>query len=108
MSETRGKPSRLKLFAAMLLVAGATAAVTSLLVNVFERKSEGRRTFVALTPVSDDTTDPAKWAANWPKEHETYLLTAQTTRTRFGGHGGSEALPQEKIDRDPWLKRMFL
>ena len=27
---------------------------------------------------------------------------------RFGGHGGSEALPEEKIDRDPWLKRMFL
>jgi nitrite reductase (cytochrome c-552) len=31
-----------------------------------------------------------------------------TTRTRFGGHGGSEAMPQEKIERDPWLKRMFL
>ena len=30
------------------------------------------------------------------------------TRTRFGGHGGSEALPEEKIERDPWLKRMFL
>ena len=28
--------------------------------------------------------------------------------TRFGGHGGSEALPEEKIERDPWLKRMFL
>ncbi|MFP6643676.1 MAG: ammonia-forming cytochrome c nitrite reductase subunit c552 [Candidatus Latescibacterota bacterium] len=30
-----------------------------------------------------------------------------STRTRFGGHGGSEALPAEKIERDPWL-RMFL
>ena len=26
------------------------------------------------------------------------------TRTRFGG---SEALPEQKIERDPWLKRMF-
>jgi hypothetical protein len=34
--------------------------------------------------------------------------TALPTRTRFGGHGGSEALPDEKIERDPWLKRMFL
>jgi nitrite reductase (cytochrome c-552) len=108
MQESRGKPSRVKLLVAAVLVAGATAAVTALLVNVFERKSEGRRTFVTLQPVTDDTTDPAKWAPNWPKEYDTYLLTAQTTRTRFGGHGGSEALPQERIDRDPWLKRMFL
>jgi nitrite reductase (cytochrome c-552) len=35
-------------------------------------------------------------------------LTALTTRTRYGGHGGGESLPAEKIDRDPWLKRMFL
>jgi nitrite reductase (cytochrome c-552) len=34
-------------------------------------------------------------------------MTAQATRTRFGGHGGSEALPEEKIERDPWLQRMF-
>ena len=58
--------------------------------------------------VTEDTTDPAKWRANWPKQYDSYLLTAQTTRTRFGGHGGSEALPEEKIARDPWLKRMFL
>ena len=101
-------PTRGKLLAALVLVAGLTAVVTGLLVNVMERKDEGRRTFVTLSPVSDDTTDPAKWAPNWPKEYGSYLLTAQTTRTKFGGHGGSEALPQEKIDRDPWLKRMFL
>jgi nitrite reductase (cytochrome c-552) len=102
------RPSRGKLIVALALIAVLTAVVMGLLVNVFERKNEGRRTFVTLSPVSDDTTDPAKWAPNWPKEYGSYLLTAQTTRTKFGGHGGSEALPQEKIDRDPWLKRMFL
>ena len=48
------------------------------------------------------------WGKNWPKQYDTYKLTAQHTKTRYGGHGGSEALPEEKIERDPWLKRMFL
>jgi nitrite reductase (cytochrome c-552) len=91
----------------ILVVAIAVAVATALLVNIFERKSEARNPYVRLTEVTDDTTDPAKWAANWPKQYDSYKLTAQTTRTRFGGHGGSEALPEEKIARDPWLKRMF-
>jgi len=100
--------SRPMLVGTIAVVAVATALVTALLVNIFERKSEARNPYVRLTEVTEDTTDPAKWGVNWPKEYDSYLLTAQTTRTRFGGHGGSEALPNEKIERDPWLKRMFL
>ena len=100
--------SRAALIGTIAVVAIATALVTALLVNIFERKSEARNPYVRLTEVTDDTTDPAKWGVNWPKQYDSYLLTAQTTRTRFGGHGGSEALPEEKIARDPWLKRMFL
>src|SRR5689334_4705475 len=93
----------------VLGVAVATALVTALLVNIFERKNEARYAkTVRLAEVTEDTTDPAKWGVNWPKQYDSYLLTAQTTRTRFGGHGGSEALPDEKIKRDPWLKRMFM
>jgi Cytochrome c552 len=58
--------------------------------------------------VGEDDTDPARWGKNWPAELDSYQRTAITTRTRFGGNGGNEAVPQEKIDRDPWLKRMFL
>ena len=76
--------------------------------NIFERKQEAASATTPLVAVTEDTTDPAKWGVNWPKQYDSYLLTAQTTRTRFGGHGGSEALPAEKIERDPWLKRMFL
>ena len=90
------------------VVAVATALVTALLVNIFERKQEAAKPFVRLVEVTEDTTDPALWGVNWPKQFDSYLLTAQQTRTRFGGHGGSEALPAEKIERDPWLKRMFL
>ncbi|MBN1586209.1 MAG: ammonia-forming cytochrome c nitrite reductase subunit c552 [Candidatus Omnitrophica bacterium] len=88
-------------------VALASALVTALLMNIAERKNEAKNPYVRLVDVGEDDTDPAQWGVNWPKQYESYLLTAQATRTRFGGHGGSEALPEEKIERDPWLKRMF-
>ncbi|MBK6881135.1 MAG: ammonia-forming cytochrome c nitrite reductase subunit c552 [Elusimicrobia bacterium] len=104
-------PDLLKSKKAVALVAlglvVATAGATALLVNIFERKGEARRPYVRLVEVTEDTTDPAQWGVNWPKEYDTYKLTALSTRTRFGGHGGSEAMPQDKLDRDPWLKRMF-
>jgi nitrite reductase (cytochrome c-552) len=92
----------------LVVVAAATAGVTALLLNVAERKAEARQPFVRLVEVDEDTTDPAVWGTNWPKQYDSYKLTAERTSTRFGGHGGSEALPAEKIERDPWLKRMFL
>jgi nitrite reductase (cytochrome c-552) len=102
--------SRLVVFflVTILVVAAATFLITALLLNIFERKSEARTPYVRLVEVTEDDTDPAKWGINWPKEYDSYQRTAITTRTRFGGHGGSEALPAEKIERDPWLKRMFL
>jgi len=88
-------------------VALASAGAAALLVNIGERKAEARVPFVRLVDVGEDTTDPEPWGTNWPKQYDTYKLTAQHTATRYGGHGGSEALPEEKIERDPWLKRMF-
>ncbi|MGZ5276755.1 MAG: hypothetical protein ACXWCU_12640, partial [Caldimonas sp.] len=96
------------LLAIAVVVAIAAAGATALLTNIFDRKQEAKVTTTRLVEVTQDTTDPAKWGVNWPKEYDSYLLTAQTTRTRFGGHSGSEALPNEKIERDPWLKKMFL
>jgi nitrite reductase (cytochrome c-552) len=92
----------------VVAVAAATALVTALLLNIAERKSESRQPYVRVVDVDEDTTDPAVWGRNWPKQYDSYQRTALSTRTRFGGHGGSEALPEEKIERDPWLKRMFL
>jgi len=86
----------------------ATAATVALLVNIFERKAEGRSPYVRVVDVGETDTDPAKWGLNWPAQFDGYKRTATTTRTRFGGHGGNEAMPEEKIERDPWLKRMFL
>lgn len=102
---TRGAVGYLIVFC---LTAIAVALVTALLMNIFERKAEAKNPYVRLVEVDEDTTDPEKWGVNWPKQYESYKLTALATRTRFGGHGGSEAMPEEKIERDPWLKRMFL
>ncbi len=106
------KNDKKKLWIVVIGVAAA-AAVTSLLIaallmNIFERKQEAQQPYVRLVEVDENTTDPAEWGKNWPKQYDAYLRTAVSTRTRFGGHGGSEALPAEKIERDPWLKRMFL
>jgi nitrite reductase (cytochrome c-552) len=107
MSEARGISNRV-FVAVVVSFAIATALITALLMNIFHRKVESTQPFVRVVEVGEDDTDPAKWRANWPQQHDGYQKTAIATRTRFGGHGGSEALPEQKIERDPWLKRMFL
>ena len=109
MSELNNKRGSIGLFVGLIaVVAIAAAAVVALLTNIFERKAETRNPYVRLVEVTEDTTDPEVWGKNWPKQYDSYKRTAIATRTRFGGHGGSEAMPEEKIERDPWLKRMFL
>jgi nitrite reductase (cytochrome c-552) len=102
------RKSKVVFFFIIAGVAIASAGLTALLVNIFERKAEGRNPYVQLTEVTESDTDPEKWGINWPRQYDLYKKTALSTRTRFGGHGGSEALPEEKIERDPWLRRMFL
>jgi nitrite reductase (cytochrome c-552) len=91
-----------------LLVAVAAAGVTALLTDIFQKKVEQRNPYVRVVEVGENDTDPAKWGKNWPLQYDGYRRTQLPTKTRFGGHGGSEALPEQKIERDPWLKRMFL
>jgi nitrite reductase (cytochrome c-552) len=95
-------------YAGLVVVAAAGAAgATALLMNISERKAEQRVPFVRVVDVGENDTDPAKWGQNWPAQYDGYKKTALRTATKFGGHAGSEALPDEKIERDPWLKRMF-
>jgi len=96
------------LIAASVVVALTSAGVAALLTDIFQKKVEQRNPYVRVVEVTEEDTDPAKWGLNWPAQYDGYKRTALRTQTRFGGHGGSETLPAEKIDRDPWLKRMFL
>ena len=105
---TSAKPALLLRLVLLLLVAALTVSLILLLENISQRKQEARQTFVQLRAVGENDTDPALWGVNFPRQYDAYKRTALSTRTRFGGHGGSEALPDQKIERDPWLKRMFL
>src|SRR5688500_15183296 len=80
------------------VVAAAAAGGAALLMNIFERKVEQRTPYVRVVDVGENDTDPAKWGKNWPVQYDGYKRTAISTKTRFGGHGGSEALPEEKIE----------
>jgi nitrite reductase (cytochrome c-552) len=93
------------LFTAIVVACAVVVAlVVALLTNIFERKQEAKNPYVRLVEVAEDTVDSAPWGVNWSREYEGYRRTVDTTRTRFGG---SEAMPDEKIERDPWLTRMF-
>jgi nitrite reductase (cytochrome c-552) len=91
-------------------VAGLTVLLLAFLTNIFERKQEARQPFVRVVEVTEDTLDPKIWGQNWPYEYDSYLKTAHPTTTKYGGRGlgASDAGPAEqKLDREPWLKRIF-
>ncbi|NNJ70255.1 MAG: ammonia-forming cytochrome c nitrite reductase subunit c552 [Kiritimatiellales bacterium] len=93
----------------IIIVAVAAVGVAALLANIAERKAEAKHRYVRVVEVTEDTTDPAEWGKNWPKQYDSYKRTALPTKTKYGGHGGNEALPEQKIERPEyhWLKRMF-
>ena len=91
-------------------IAGLTVLVLALLTNIFERKQEARQPFVRVVEVTEATIDPKVWGQNWPNEYDSYLKTALPTTTKYGGRGlgASDAgLAEQKIEREPWLKRIF-
>jgi nitrite reductase (cytochrome c-552) len=95
----------IKLLAALLVGAGLVAfGVTALLVSVFQRKTEARTPFVRLVQVDEDTTDPGPWGVNWPRQYDGYQRTVDSTETEYGG---SSAMPEQKLDAHPWLRRLF-
>src|SRR5687767_12692768 len=102
-SPSRGRRVALFLIA-VLVFAGVAVAVAALIVTMFHRKQEARHPFVRQVEVNEVTSDPVPWGTNWPREFDGYKRTVDTTRTRYGG---SEAMPQQRIDRDPWLRRMY-
>lgn len=85
----------------------AAFAITALRMNIQQRKAEAATPYVRVVRVTEDTTDPSVWGRNWPRQYDPYKRTALTTRTRFGGHGGSESLPVQKAEIYPWLTTIY-
>ena len=87
----------------VLLATGiATAAVVWMLVTMFERKQEARTPFVRVAEVSELSSDPVPWGLNWPHQFDGYVRTAGD---RF--YGGSSAMPESKLEQQPWLRRLY-
>jgi nitrite reductase (cytochrome c-552) len=105
----RGRSWLLALLA-LLGAGGLTVLLLALLTNIFERKQEARQPFVRVVEVTESTLDPTVWAQNWPLQYDSYLKTSLATTTRYGGRGlgASDGGPAaQKLDRDPWLRRIF-
>lgn len=108
-----------KRFIVLVAVIAALASIGSaaLLVNIFERKQEGKNPFYRVVDLNDETEDPATWGKNFPLQYDGYLRTVDQARTRYGG---SEAIPrtptqvdprsvvaQSRLEEDPRLKTMW-
>jgi nitrite reductase (cytochrome c-552) len=99
----RARRQRL-LVAAVLVTAVATIAVAALLISITERRWEARNPFVRVVEVNEQIIDPSVWGANWPHQYDSYTRTVDYERTRYGG---SNAIPKQKLDADPWLRTMW-
>jgi nitrite reductase (cytochrome c-552) len=90
----------------LALVFGAavvgTLLVTWVLVTMFGRKQEARQPFVRLAEVTEISTDPEPWGRSWPHQFDGWKATAGD---KF--YGGASALPESKLEKQPWLKRLY-
>ena len=81
-----------------IVAALAAAAVTALLVNIFQRQQEARNPFFRVVELTEEMDDPAVWGKNFPFQYDQYRRTVDQVRTRFGG---SEAMLRTPGDADP-------
>jgi nitrite reductase (cytochrome c-552) len=86
-----------------------TVLVTALLVNIFEKKQEGKLTYLRIVDIKPGEPDPDKWKTNFPREYDAYMKTMKTSElekySKWGRYGGSESF--SKLDAHPNLVRMF-
>lgn len=96
---SRGRFSRAWVYAALIVgSAAATAGAMYLAQNIYTRKWESRETVFRVADVPPDTTDPAEWGKNFPRQYDSYKRTVDVERTR---HGGNEAPPRKRGEPEP-------
>jgi nitrite reductase (cytochrome c-552) len=99
----RSRTIRIAAYAGVLVVvAGLTAAVLYLALNVNDRKEEAEQVSFRVELLDESVIDPAVWGRNYPLQHDAYLRTVDTARTKYGG---SEAF--SRLEDDPLLQTIF-
>ncbi|TWT97575.1 Cytochrome c-552 precursor [Botrimarina colliarenosi] len=87
---------------AFVVAAIGTALVAWVLVTIYSRKQEARQPFVRVAEINEISVDPEPWGLNWPNQYDGWKSTAGD---KF--YGGSSAMPQSKLEKQPWLKRLY-
>ncbi len=100
--KTKDRKWYLILSALFVVVAAATFIITFVLVTMFEHKQDARQPYLRVAEIDETTTDPSVWGLNWPHQYDQYLMTAES---EF--YGGSSAMTASKLEKDPWLKRLY-
>ena len=117
-ADERDRKRRVRTTVIVVIVSSvAVAALTALLVNIFQRQQEARNPFYRVVELNDDIEDPSVWGKNFPQQYDSYRRTVDQVRTRYGG---SEALPrtptqsdprsvvaQSRLEEDPLLRTMW-
>ena len=91
---------------ALIAILAGTAAATFLTLmlyqNIVARKAEATQHVFRVVEVDENTTDPALWGKNYPRQYDSYKRTVDTERTN---HGGSEAF--QRLDEFPLYRTLF-
>lgn len=99
MKETKSTGISIKaILITTIVTAAATFGVIALLVDIFEKKQEGKDTVFRVVEIDDKTEEPAVWGKNFPQQYDDYLKTVDMERTTYGG---SEAIPRVPDEDDP-------
>ncbi|WP_148075790.1 ammonia-forming cytochrome c nitrite reductase subunit c552 [Bythopirellula goksoeyrii] len=85
-----------------LAAAIGTALVAWVLITMLARKQEARDPYVRVVDLNEISVDPEPWGRNWPHQFDGWKSTAGD---KF--YGGSSAMPQSKLEKQPWLKRLY-
>src|SRR5687768_13775352 len=111
------RKKRTILLTAIIATTVVAALGMALLVNIVERKQEGKNPFFRVVDLTDETEDAETWGKNFPAQYDGYKRTVDQVRTRYGG---SEAIPrtptaadprsvvsQSRLEEDPRLKAIW-
>ena len=97
------------------ITALAIVAVFLLRENIAQRKAEAKYTVFRVVELGEQTTNPAEWGKNYPRQYDAYRRTVDMQHTRYGGSEadpfavGAEGVQRtvSKIDQDPRLRAMW-
>lgn len=101
---------------AIIITAVAVVALSLLRENIAQRQAEAKYTVFRVVDLDEQTTDPAQWGKNYPRQYDAYKRTVDMERTRYGGSeaepgpakpGHVAPLTFSKLEQDPRLKTMW-